>query len=185
MAAQIKVLLVEDVYKLGYVGDVVNVRPGYARNFLLPQRLAVLPTKQNLKRIEEAKIKAAEVRRLRIAKRTELAERINGLKVVIEAKVNEAGRLFGSVSKRDVLQSVAKLLGANEASELDLPVDCVHLHDPIREPVNDLAVKMDLEHDITAEILVSVVPAAEPEKPAHEASAGEAPVGESPAAEAE
>jgi large subunit ribosomal protein L9 len=164
VANQVKVLLVEDVYKLGYVGDVVNVRPGYARNYLLPQRLAVIPTRQNLKRIEEAKIKASELRRIRLAKRNELADKIRGMKIVIEAKVNESGRLFGSVGKRDILQSIAKALGAAEITDLDLPVDCVTLHESIREPITDLAVKLDLEHDITAEVLVSVVPTADSEK---------------------
>lgn len=155
-SARTKVLLTKDVYKLGHVGDVVEVRPGFARNYLLPQRMAVEPTRQNLKHIEEAKARAAEERRMRMAAKNELAERINGLTLKLQARVNEQGRLFGSVGRREILQGVARQLGFAEMSQLDLPIDVVQLHDPIREPVTDLPVTLDIDESVSATVTISV-----------------------------
>ncbi|HOK95373.1 MAG TPA: 50S ribosomal protein L9 [Anaerohalosphaeraceae bacterium] len=101
-----KVLLVEDVEKLGWLGDVVEVKNGYARNYLLPQGLATIPTEANIKSLEAEKQRRAEIRRLERQQKEQLAARMEGAQVVIAAKANEMGHLFGSVTERDIADAL-------------------------------------------------------------------------------
>lgn len=101
-----KVLLVEDVEKLGWLGDVVEVKNGYARNYLLPQGLATIPTEANIKSLEAEKQRRAELRRLERQQKEQLAARVEGAEVVIAANANELGHLFGSVTERDIADAL-------------------------------------------------------------------------------
>jgi large subunit ribosomal protein L9 len=97
-----KILLCEDVKELGWLGDVVEVNEGYARNYLLPQGMAKIPTEANLKSLEKEKTKRAE-QRLRERERIEKAvAAVEGAEAVVGAKANEQGVLFGSVSAREI-----------------------------------------------------------------------------------
>jgi large subunit ribosomal protein L9 len=101
-----KLLLCKNVDKLGIVGDVVNVSSGYARNCLLPQRLATEPTTANMRRLAEAR-RVAELERAKHRKMLEaLAERLTGVEVTIKARANEAGVLYGSVGKREIAHAL-------------------------------------------------------------------------------
>src|SRR4030042_807912 len=101
-----KVLLCEDVSKLGFFGDVVEVAEGYARNYLLPEGLAIVPTETNLKSLSEEKAKRAE-QRIREQKRLEAAaEKVRGAEAVIAARANEQGHLFGSITERDIADNL-------------------------------------------------------------------------------
>ena len=97
-----KVLLHTDIEQLGYFGDVVDVTDGYARNYLLPQGLAIQPTEENLRAIQKEKALQAETRRLALEKLKKVAEEVSGTEVVIQALTNEQGHLFGSVSESDI-----------------------------------------------------------------------------------
>ena len=102
-----QVVLLERVDNLGQMGDVVAVRPGYARNFLLPQKKALRATKQNIAQFE-AQRKALET--ANASKRTDaeaLAKKMDGTKVVIIRQAAEAGQLFGSVTTRDIAEAAA------------------------------------------------------------------------------
>ena len=103
----IEVLLRKTVESVGRVGEVVRVRPGYARNFLFPQGIAVPPTKENLRLVEKDKVveEAAEAERAK--QRAELAAKIQGTTVTIEAKANADGHLFGSVGAKQVADALA------------------------------------------------------------------------------
>ncbi len=97
-----KILLCEDIDKLGWLGDVVEVAEGYARNYLLPQRLATQATEANIKSIAEQKAKGAELRKLE-GKRLEVEmQKVEGAEAVVAAKANEQGHLFGSVTAREI-----------------------------------------------------------------------------------
>ncbi|MDY7010499.1 MAG: 50S ribosomal protein L9 [Planctomycetota bacterium] len=101
-----KVLLRQTVDKLGYVGDVVNVKPGYARNYLLPQGLAMEPTEANLKAIEAAK--QAYLRQL-ARERAELEARarlLDGKEITVAARANEEGHLYGSVGPAQIVAAL-------------------------------------------------------------------------------
>ena len=97
-----KVLLSEDVKNLGWLGDVVEVNEGYARNYLLPQGMATIPTEANLKSLEKEKAKRAEQRLHEKERIEKAAAAVEGAEAVVGAKANEQGVLFGSVSAREI-----------------------------------------------------------------------------------
>ena len=97
-----KILLCEDIDKLGWLGDVVEVAEGYARNYLLPQRLATQATEANIRAIAEKKAERTEQRKLD-GKRLEVAAKaVEGAEAVVAAKANEQGHLFGSVTASEI-----------------------------------------------------------------------------------
>jgi large subunit ribosomal protein L9 len=100
--AAVELILLQRVEKLGQMGDKVKVKPGYARNFLLPQKKALRANKENLARFEQqrAQLEAQNIKRREEAER--LAERVGGLTVVIIRQAGESGSLYGSVSARDI-----------------------------------------------------------------------------------
>lgn len=100
--AAVEVILLQRVEKLGQMGEVVKVKPGYARNFLLPTRRAIRASKDNLARFEQqrAQLEAQNLKRREEAER--VAERVHGLSVVIIRQAGESGSLYGSVSARDI-----------------------------------------------------------------------------------
>jgi len=97
-----KVLLCEDIEKLGWLGDVVEVAEGYARNYLLPQRLATPATEANIRAIAEEKSKRAEQRKLEGRRLETAMKAVEGAEAVVAAKANELGHLFGSVGPREI-----------------------------------------------------------------------------------
>jgi large subunit ribosomal protein L9 len=100
--AQVELILLQRVEKLGQMGDRVRVKPGYARNFLLPQKRAIRANKTNLEQFEQQRVQleAQNLKRREEAER--LAERIGGLTVTLIRQAGESGGLYGSVSSRDI-----------------------------------------------------------------------------------
>ncbi|WP_287994702.1 50S ribosomal protein L9 [Acidiphilium sp.] len=100
--ANVELILLQRVEKLGQMGEVVKVKPGYARNFLLPQAKAVRATKHNRERFERERVQleAQNIKRRGEAER--LAERVHGLSVVLIRQASDAGSLYGSVTARDI-----------------------------------------------------------------------------------
>ncbi len=97
-----RLLLLEDVRKLGHLGDVVEVTAGYARNYLLPQRLATEPTEENMKAIEDRR-RAATAGRAKLMKEfTDLVAKLKDVSVTIEAAANPEGTLYGSVGEKEI-----------------------------------------------------------------------------------
>jgi large subunit ribosomal protein L9 len=103
-----KLLLCNDVEKLGWLGDIVEVKEGYARNYLLPQGLATVPTDANIKALAEEKGRRAEARRLVREQKERLATAVQGAEVVLSAKANEQGHLFGSITEHDIADNLRK-----------------------------------------------------------------------------
>ena len=102
--AQVELILLQRVEKLGQMGDMVKVKPGYARNFLLPQQKAIRANKSNLAKFEaqRAQLEAQNIKRREEAER--VAERVGGLSVVVIRQAGESGSLYGSVSSRDIAE---------------------------------------------------------------------------------
>lgn len=149
----VKVLLCEDIRKLGWFGDVVEVADGYARNYLLPQGLAIAPTEENLRSLEEEKSRRAE-QRIKERKRIEqVAEKVEGAEAVIVAKANEQGHLFGSVTARDIAENLREQ-GFEVANEI------VQIQGHIKE-TGEHWVTLDYAEDITVDVKVTVVPEGE------------------------
>ncbi len=102
MATPIQVVLQEDVEHLGTSGDVVRVKPGYARNFLYPRGLAARATSGNLARVEELKAKAAERQRELNAEAEQLKAKLEAVSIKITRQVGEENKMYGSVTTRDI-----------------------------------------------------------------------------------
>src|SRR5215813_6516933 len=129
----IELILLERVEKLGQMGQVVKVKPGYARNFLLPQKKALRATKENLTYFEtqRAQLEASNLQRKSEA--TEIGAKLEGLSVVLVRQAGESGQLYGSVSARDVAEAVTDAGFTIERRQvvLDRPIKALGLH-PVR-----------------------------------------------------
>jgi large subunit ribosomal protein L9 len=101
-----KVLLLKDVYKLGRAGDIKKVADGYGRNFLLPQKMAVLATPGALKQTEKIRSQAEIRRTEQNSELKGLSNQINGLTLVFAAKAGETGKLYGSITTQDVATAI-------------------------------------------------------------------------------
>jgi len=102
MATTIQVILQQDLKNLGKSGELVRVRPGYARNYLIPRSLATPATVHNVKQLEhEQRLSAAKAAKTR-AQATGLADQVSGVTITLERKVGEENRLFGSVTTKDI-----------------------------------------------------------------------------------
>jgi large subunit ribosomal protein L9 len=143
-----KVILMTDVPALGQRGETRDVASGYARNFLLPRKLAVPATPANLKNVEHLKRQRAreEERALETARAT--AERIEGLTLAVTARASEDGRLYGSVSPQDVVEFL-------ERHKISVEKRRVAMDEPIKA-VGDYKVAVRLHGDVTAALTVTV-----------------------------
>ena len=148
MATQIKVLLKNDVPSLGAGGEVVRVRPGFARNFLLPRGLAVPATAGNLARIDDLKRQAASQAKQELEQATALAAQLGGLSVTIERAVGEEGKMYGSVTPKDVEDAFVKAGTKIDRRKLVLK-------DPIKE-LGTFEVPIKLHASVTATLKVTV-----------------------------
>ena len=144
-----QILRCEDVEKLGYLGDIVEVNDGYARNYLLPQNKAIVPSEANIKALAEAKAKRAEERKLAQEQLVRVAEEVGGAEVVLAAKANEQGHLFGSVGEHDIADNLRK-------QGFEVSDDMVQLAEHIKE-VGTHEISLKVATDLTATINVVVV----------------------------
>ena len=139
MARSIQVVLTQDLPNVGTSGELVRVRPGYARNFLIPRGLAVVATNDNVARLEHAK-RVAEARATKLRTEAEkLAKELSAVKLKISSPVGEGDKLYGSVGSRDVADALA---------EQSIDVDRRKI---IMEPIKELGV-----HPITIKVATGV-----------------------------
>jgi large subunit ribosomal protein L9 len=149
-----KLVLTEDVANLGKQGDLVEVRPGYGRNYLLPRGMATVPTEHNLKLLERFKIKVRQAREARMADLKNLAEQVQKMPgITVEANANDEGHLYGSVGSVEIAKAL-------KAKALPVDPEMVRLEVPIKE-TGLYAVKLNLGYEIEAEVKVAVVKAQE------------------------
>ncbi|HBI14251.1 MAG TPA: 50S ribosomal protein L9 [Desulfobulbaceae bacterium] len=146
-----EVILNKTIDNLGFEGDLVNVKPGYARNYLIPQKMAMPVTAHNLARLQQEK-EAIQARLERERKEAEaLAGKLSGVTIQIARRVGEENRLFGSVTSADI---AAKLAETGIAVERK----AILLNDPIKT-IGDAKVSIRVGYQMTAGITVQVVPA--------------------------
>ncbi len=143
-----QLVLTEDVPNLGKQGDLVEVKHGYGRNYLLPNGLATVPTEHNLRLLERYKLRVLAAREALIADLRVLAEQIQRLTVTIEANANEEGHLYGSVGAPEISKAL-------KAQNLKVEPEMVRLEGPIKECAL-FGVKLSLGHDIESEVKVLV-----------------------------
>ena len=146
--AAVELILLQRVEKLGQMGDVVKVKPGYARNYLLPQKKALRANKDNRARFEaqRAQLEAQNIKRREEAER--VAERVVGLSVVIIRQAGEAGSLYGSVSSRDIAE-------ASTAAGLTIDRSQVVLEHPIKT-LGLTKVRVALHPEVSIPVTVNV-----------------------------
>jgi len=172
-----KVLLRSNIRNLGQIGDVVEVKPGYARNYLLPQRLAVEPTEANVREVEARKAEyLAELARQRQEIEAR-AQAVSGKEITISARANEEGHLYGSVGPAQISATLAEEGLFVEPSE-------VHMDQPIRQ-LDKYDVELRFEQDVTATIHVWVVPVRDETEPDEEADESETESTDEPETETE
>jgi large subunit ribosomal protein L9 len=145
-----KILLCEDIRGLGWLGDVVDVNAGYARNYLLPQGLAKHATDANLRAIAKDKAARAEQRELKAEKLQRVAEAVQGAEAVVAARANELGVLFGSVGPSQIAQNLRE-------QGFEVADEDVALGEHIKN-VGTTEVKLKFANEMTAIISVVVVP---------------------------
>jgi len=142
-------VLTEDVTNLGKQGELVEVKPGYGRNYLLPNGMATVPTAHNLRLLERYKERVQQAREARIADLRVLAEQIQRVTVTIEANANEEGHLYGSVGAPEISKAL-------KTQNLNVDAEAVRLEGPIRECAL-FAVKIHLGYELETEVKVLVV----------------------------
>lgn len=161
-----KVILLNNIEKLGSKGEVVNVKRGFARNYLIPRDMAVYATPHNMKKIGDLKAKAAEEEEKRLAELKKLADKINSINLVFVRKVDENDHMFGSVSEVDIVNALAE-------HGVEIHKTAVQLDKHIKE-LGHIQVQVKLHKDLSAAVKIEVqkeAPAeviAEPEAPAAE-----------------
>jgi large subunit ribosomal protein L9 len=143
-----KIILMEDIASLGRRGEVREVATGYARNYLLPKKLAVPATPGNLQNLEHLKRQRERIEQKARDEAQATAQRIGGLTLAVATRASEDGRLFGSVSAQDVVQFL-------EGHQIALEKRRVGLEEPIKA-LGEYQVPIRLHHDITATLAVTV-----------------------------
>ena len=144
-----KIILREDVEKLGKAGDVVKVADGFGRNYLIPRQLAVPADVRNLKALEhDRRVIEARAKKSRTSAES-LAAKLSSVSITLSAKAGEEGKLFGAITSRDIADAMEKA---------GVPVDRknVLLHDPIKQ-LGDYKVKIKAGTDLHPEVSVRVV----------------------------
>jgi large subunit ribosomal protein L9 len=151
-----EVILREHIDNLGRRGEIVKVADGYARNYLLPRKLALIATDGNKKQVERERVKfeARELEEKKVAEA--VAARLATIEVVIARKVGETEALYGSVTSADIAESLL-------AKGFEIERRKLHLPDPIKK-IGDVDVPIKLHREVTANVKVRVVAENAPEK---------------------
>jgi large subunit ribosomal protein L9 len=149
--AHTEVILTEKIGSLGAESDIVKVRAGYARNFLVPNGKALEITPATLRRVNQLKAKRAEREARELNEAEDLSRRISKLKLQIELETGETGKAFGSITSADIAARLKKELGGN----LEIDRHKIQLERPIKESgSHEIAIK--LHHDVTAKLQLTV-----------------------------
>ncbi|MEN3185371.1 MAG: 50S ribosomal protein L9 [Atribacterota bacterium] len=152
-----QVILIQEVKNLGKEGDIVEVKEGYARNYLIPKKMAIEATPGNLSQIEKLRRKRAMQEAKELEEAKALRDKIEGMVLTFSKRAGEKGKLYGSVTAREIAEAISTLVGFEfDRKYLELP-----------EPLKDLRkhnVKVNLGKGISASITVNILPEETTEK---------------------
>ena len=145
-----QVILLNDVDKLGYKFDVVTVKPGYGRNYLIPQGIALMANSSNMKRLEEMKRRVERSESAKLGEYQAMATTLADSKLSIGAKAGKEGKIFGSVTNIQIVQALKDQLGLEvERRKVVMPDDVKH--------IGDYEATLNLHPEVTASIKFAVV----------------------------
>ena len=144
-----KVILLKDTEKLGKKGEIKNVADGYARNFLIPNKLAALATKSELAKLEEQKKIGAEKAEEELKFYQEIANQIDGLELEIPAKVAEEGKLFGAVTASQIAEKLKE-------KNFEIKKEQIKLEEPIKE-IGEYEAIVEFPHNLESKIKIIIV----------------------------
>lgn len=148
--ATVKLLLQESIKNVGRVGDVVEVSPGYARNYLIPKGLAVQPTPGNIQKVEERRKEIERIERERREQQAAMLKQLETVEVTLERRANEQGHLFGSVSATDIAKAL-------QAQGFNVHPDDINLPGRL-DRIDKYMVAIRFAEDLQTEIKVYVHP---------------------------
>lgn len=156
----IQLLLIQSVEQLGKPGDVVSVKPGYAKNYLIPQGLATIASDHHKRMVEKHRAKLLEIEKARLSQLRTFADELSNVSVTIEANANDEGHLYGSVGASEIVAALKK-------ADHSITTDQVKLEGPLKE-LGLYTVKVRIASGVDAELKVWVVPTVgdEPAPPA-------------------
>ena len=163
-----EVILLERIEKLGQMGDVVNVKPGFARNFLLPQKKALRSSKANLEFFQKQRVQLEAVNLKRRDEAQAVADKMNGLSVLMVRQAGESGQLYGSVSGKDVADAI-------KADGYTVERRMINLDNPIKT-LGSYAVRVLLHSEVSVIVTVNVARSQEEAERAAAAAAAAAAV---------
>jgi large subunit ribosomal protein L9 len=143
-----EIILTEDIPKLGHAGDLVRVKNGYARNYLLPRGMALLATRGRVREIEHKKRVIEEKNRKEVHGHEAIARQLSAAELEFEVHASEEGKLFGSVTNADIAEQLREKGIEVERRKIDLP-------EPIKQ-VGEYTVAVRLHRQVTAEVAVRV-----------------------------
>jgi large subunit ribosomal protein L9 len=152
----VELLLVQSVEHLGRSGDVVEVKAGYAKNYLIPQGLAAIATDHHKRMVEKHRSKLQQIENQRLSTLRSLASRLAQQSVTVEANANDEGHLYGSVGPAEIVAALKK-------NDLSIAADQIRLEGPLKE-LGLYTVKVHLAQDIDSELKVWVVPSVSAEE---------------------
>lgn len=144
------VILLDKVENLGDIGDLVTVKPGYGRNYLLPQGKAALATKEKIAEVEARRAELEKAAAAELASAQDRAKLIDGMELVIPANAGEEGKLFGSVGPIDICEAFSKVGVDVERAEVRMPEGPIH-------EIGDFDIGLHLHADVNVDIKVKVV----------------------------
>ena len=144
------VILLDKVENLGDIGDLVTVKPGFGRNYLLPQGKAALATKDKIAEVEARRAELEKAAATELAAAKDRAKLVDGMELVIPANAGEEGKLFGSVGPIDICEAFSKVGVEVERSEIRMPDGPIH-------ELGDFAIGLHLHADINVDVSLKVV----------------------------
>lgn len=146
-----QVILQENIRKLGKLGDKVEVKPGYGRNYLIPQKKAVFATSENIAQFEQRRAALEEKAQQLYTEAEKRAEKLSGHNLTIRAQASEEGKLFGSVGVNEINQALVAQSIEVAKREIVMPEGPIH-------SVGDYVVEIHVHSDIIANLKVQIVP---------------------------
>jgi large subunit ribosomal protein L9 len=146
--ANVKLLLKESIKHVGRVGDIVEVSPGYARNYLLPKDLAVQPTPNNVKKVEAQRQEIERMERVRREQQAAMIEQLKAVEVHLERRANEQGHLFGSVTATDIAKQL-------QAQKFNIVAEDINLPGRL-DRISDYLVRIKFAEDLATDVKIWV-----------------------------